>query len=212
MQHCLRMAAGRRLASHAAWIAALVLVVSTFAFTLPAAFAQHVSNPYSGATVYVSPDWTNEVGTAVAAEPAGSALANQMTIVGKTPTFVWLDHIGAIYGGAAAGGRMSLAQHISAAAAQANGAPIVVQLVIYDLPDRDCAALASNGELSIAGGDTVTGPTGAKETLTGTGLEEYENDYITPIYKALAAAPSNVRFVLVDRGRLASQYCYQHRL
>ncbi len=197
MQHCLRMAAGRRLASHAAWIAALVLVVSTFAFTLPAAFAQHVSNPYSGATVYVSPDWTNEVGTAVATEPAGSALANQMTIVGKTPTFVWLDHIGAIYGGAAAGGRMSLAQHISAAAAQANGAPIVVQLVIYDLPDRDCAALASNGELSIAGGDTVTGPTGAKETLTGTGLDEYETDYITPIVQALAAAPSNIRFVLV---------------
>jgi cellulose 1,4-beta-cellobiosidase len=55
---------------------------------------------------------------------------------------------------------MSLRQHINAAAAtQANGGPIVVQLVIYDLPDRDCAALASNGELSIAGGDTVTGPT-----------------------------------------------------
>ena len=147
--------------------------------------------------MYVSPDWTNEVGTAVATEPAGSALANQMTIVGKTPTFVWMDHIGAIYGGAAANGRMSLAQHISAAAAQANGAPIVVQLVIYDLPDRDCAALASNGELSIAGGDTVTGPTGAKETLTGTGLDEYETDYITPIVQALAAAPSNIRFVLV---------------
>jgi cellulase/cellobiase CelA1 len=120
-----------------------------------------------------------------------------MSVVGNTPTFVWMDHIGAIYGGAAANGRMSLAQHISAAAAQADGAPIVVQLVIYDLPDRDCAALASNGELSIAGGDTVTGPTGAKETLTGTGLQEYENDYITPIFDALSAAPSNIRFVLV---------------
>jgi cellulase/cellobiase CelA1 len=150
-----------------------------------------------GAKVYVSPDWTNEVGTAVATEPAGSTLAEQMAVVGNTPTFVWMDHIGAIYGGAAGGGRMSLAQHIAAAATQANGSPIVVQLVIYDLPDRDCAALASNGELSIAGGDTVTGPTGAKETLTGTGLQEYENDYITPIFEALSAAPSNVRFVLV---------------
>jgi cellulose 1,4-beta-cellobiosidase len=147
--------------------------------------------------VYVSPDWTKEVGTAVAAESAGSTLAEQMAVVGNTPTFVWMDHIGAIYGGAAANGRMSLAQHIAAAATQANGAEIVVQLVIYDLPDRDCAALASNGELSIAGGDTVTGPTGAKETLTGTGLQEYESDYITPIYQALAAAPSNIRFVLV---------------
>ena len=176
----------------------LVLAASFLMLLASSASAQtHVSNPYVGAKVYVSPDWTNEVGTAVATEPAGSALAEQMAVVGNTPTFVWMDHIGAIYGGAAGGGRMSLAQHISAAATQANGAPIVVQLVIYDLPDRDCAALASNGELSIAGGDTVTGPTGAKETLTGTGLQEYENDYITPIFDAMAAAPSNVRFVLV---------------
>jgi cellulose 1,4-beta-cellobiosidase len=165
---------------------------------VPGVFAQtHVANPYVGAKVYVSTDWTNEVGTAIASETAGSTLAQQMAVVGNTPTFVWMDHIGAIYGGAAGGGRLSLAQHIAAAAAQANGAEIVVQLVIYDLPDRDCAALASNGELSIAGGDTVTGPTGAKETLVGTGLQEYESDYITPIYQALAAAPSNVRFVLV---------------
>ena len=197
MQSWVKIASSKTCVLRTAWITALFLITSMLTLTLPAAFAQHVANPYSGATVYVSPDWTNEVGTAVATEPAGSALANQMTIVGKTPTFVWMDHIGAIYGGAAGGGRMSLAQHISAAAAQANGAPIVVQLVIYDLPDRDCAALASNGELSISGGDTVTGPTGAKETLVGTGLQEYETYYITPIVQAMAAAPSNVRFVLV---------------
>jgi cellulose 1,4-beta-cellobiosidase len=176
-------------------------VLAALSLTLVAssgvAQATHVANPYVGAKVYVSPDWTTEVGTAVATEPTGSTLAGQMSVVGNTPTFVWMDHIGAIYGGAAANGRMSLAQHIAAAAAQANGAEIVVQLVIYDLPDRDCAALASNGELSIAGGDTVIGPTGAMETLTGTGLQEYETDYITPIVQALAAAPSNIRFVLV---------------
>jgi cellulase/cellobiase CelA1 len=175
-----------------------VLAALFLTLVVPSTFAQtHVANPYVGAKVYVSPDWTTEVATAVATEPAGSTLAQQMAIVGNTPTFIWMDHIGAIYGGAAGGGRLSLAQHIAAAATQAAGAEIVVQLVIYDLPDRDCAALASNGELSIAGGDTVTGPTGAKETLTGTGLQEYENYYITPIYQALAAAPSNIRFVLV---------------
>lgn len=30
--------------------------------------------------------------------------------------------------------------------------PIAGQFVVYDLPDRDCAALASNGEYSIANG------------------------------------------------------------
>jgi cellulose 1,4-beta-cellobiosidase len=189
---------GRR--EHSRHVSGYFSVLAALFLTLLASGAAaqtHVSNPYVGAKVYVSPDWTNEVGTEVAAEPSGSTLASQMSVVGNTPTFVWMDHIGAIYGGAAANGRMSLAQHIAAAATQANGAEIVVQLVIYDLPDRDCAALASNGELSIAGGDTVTGPTGAKETLSGTGLQEYESDYITPIVQALSAAPSNIRFVLV---------------
>lgn len=30
--------------------------------------------------------------------------------------------------------------------------PVAGQFVVYDLPDRDCSALASNGELSIANG------------------------------------------------------------
>ena len=34
--------------------------------------------------------------------------------------------------------------------ADAAGGTQVVQAVIYDLPDRDCAAKASNGEFSIA--------------------------------------------------------------
>jgi cellulose 1,4-beta-cellobiosidase len=144
--------------------------------------------------VYVNPDYATEVATAEASEPS---LAGKMATVAKQPTFVWLDRIAAITavnGNGTATGRLSLQQHINAAVAQANGAEIVVQLVIYDLPQRDCAALASNGELSIAGGDI---PIGGGPALTGTGIQEYENDYITPIYNILAKAPSNVRFVLV---------------
>src|SRR5215469_5719046 len=166
----------------------------------PATYAQHVTNPYAGATQYLNPDYTTEVNAAIAQQTAGSTLAKQMAVVETYPTAVWLDHIGAIYGGAANSGRLGLSQHISAALSQQSGSqPIVVTLVIYDLPDRDCAALASNGELSITGGDTVTGPNGSPETLTGTGLEEYENDYITPIFNILQPFGSNqnIRFVLV---------------
>ena len=42
----------------------------------------------------------------------------------------------------------TLGQYLAAADAQ-GGTPLV-QAVIYDLPDRDCAAKASNGEFSIA--------------------------------------------------------------
>jgi len=56
---------------------------------------------------------------------------------------------------------------------------IVVEFVIYDLPGRDCAALASNGEL----------PAGAITT--------YKSQYIDPIVTLFTAKPSNIRLVLV---------------
>jgi cellulose 1,4-beta-cellobiosidase len=185
----------RRLSGYCfAVLAALLITMST---SRACAQVTHVTNPFVGATVYVNPDYTTEVNSAIATESADSTLAKQMAVVATYPTFVWLDHIGAIAGGTANNGRLGLADHITAALAQQTGTePIIVPLVIYDLPDRDCAALASNGELSIAGGDT---PIGSSTPLTGTGLQEYEQDYITPIYNILANYKdnANLRFVLV---------------
>jgi cellulose 1,4-beta-cellobiosidase len=180
----------RRLRGYFAVLAALLLPL-----VAPGAFAQtHVSNPFVGATQYVNPDYATEVNSAIATESAGSTIAKQMAVVATYPTAIWMDHIGAIAGSST---RKSLAASITAALAQQSGStPIVMIIVIYDLPDRDCAALASNGELSIAGGDT---PKGSTTPLTGTGLQEYEQDYITPIYNVLAGykTNANIRFVLV---------------
>jgi len=59
----------------------------------------------------------------------------------------------------------SLAGHLDAAVQQAtsSGQTVVITIVIYDLPGRDCAALASNGE------------------IPATGLSTYETQYIDPI-------------------------------
>ncbi|GAA5016748.1 hypothetical protein GCM10025734_66710 [Kitasatospora paranensis] len=128
-----------------------------------ASAATKLDNPYTGAKVYVNPDWSAKA----AAEPGGSAVSNQ-------PTFVWLDRIAAISGSSAARG---LKAHLDAAVAQ--GANLV-QLVIYDLPGRDCAALASNGEL------------GATE------IDKYKTQYIDPIAAILAdPAYANLRIVNV---------------
>jgi len=54
--------------------------------------------------------------------------------------------------------------------------------VVYDLPDRDCAALASNGELSIS----------------NNGLSYYEHSYIDPIAQILSNyEKTNLRIVAV---------------
>jgi cellulose 1,4-beta-cellobiosidase len=41
-------------------------------------------------------------------------------------------------------------QNIQSANAAGASPPFAGQFVVYDLPDRDCAALASNGEYTIA--------------------------------------------------------------
>ncbi|MEV0739697.1 glycoside hydrolase family 6 protein [Streptomyces sp. NPDC050549] len=113
-----------------------------------------VDNPYAGAKVYVNPEWSAKA----AAETGGSRISNQ-------PTGVWLDRIAAING---VGGGMGLRAHLDAALAQKGSGEEVVQLVVYDLPGRDCAALASNGEL---------GPTE---------IGRYESEFIDPIAAILA--------------------------
>ncbi|MGA2289895.1 glycoside hydrolase family 6 protein [Bradyrhizobium sp.] len=154
------------------------------------AFAQHVANPFVGATQYVNPDYANEV-AAVIAQTSNAQLKAQMATVAGYPTAVWIDSMAAIAGGSANNGRLSLAQHIAAALKQQTGTePVVITLVIYDLPQRDCAALASNGEISIA-------PNPPTQPLTG--IQTYEQNYITPIFNILQpfASNPNVRFVLV---------------
>ncbi|MFE9601067.1 glycoside hydrolase family 6 protein [Streptomyces hokutonensis] len=113
-----------------------------------------VDNPYAGAKVYVNPEWSAKA----AAETGGSRISNQ-------PTGVWLDRIAAING---VNGGMGLRAHLDAALAQKGSGEEVVQLVVYDLPGRDCAALASNGEL---------GPTE---------IGRYESEFIDPIAAILA--------------------------
>ncbi|MFF7946128.1 glycoside hydrolase family 6 protein [Streptomyces griseorubiginosus] len=114
------------------------------------------ANPYVGAKVYVNPEWSAKA----AAEPGGSRISNQ-------PTAVWLDRIAAING---VNGGMGLRAHLDEALKQKGSGELVVQLVIYDLPGRDCAALASNGEL---------GPND---------LDKYKSQYIDPITSILSDA------------------------
>jgi cellulose 1,4-beta-cellobiosidase len=131
--------------------------------------AGRVDNPYAGATQYVNPDWSANANSVA----GGSRVANQ-------PTGVWMDRIAAIAGTTGARG---LAAHLDAAVQQdaANGSnALVFQVVIYDLPGRDCSALASNGEL---------GPTE---------LSRYQTAYIDPIAAILARpAYANLRIVTI---------------
>ncbi len=140
----------------------------------------HVVNPYAGAQGYVNPDWAAEVRAGAAT--TGGTLGQQEAKVAQYSTAVWLDRIAAVSGGP--GVTRTLAGHLDAAETQAasSSQPIVITIVIYDLPDRDCAALASNGELSVS----------------NNGLALYKSQYIDPIAATLSQAKySNLRIAAI---------------
>ena len=140
----------------------------------------HVDNPYAGANGYVNPDWASEVTTAAAAK--GGTLGAQMSKVAGLSTAVWLDRIATVTGGS--GVTRTLAGHLDAALAQQNasGKQVVATFVVYDLPNRDCSALASNGELLIA----------------NNGLATYESQYIDPIVALFSQAKyANLRIATI---------------
>ncbi|HEX7612820.1 MAG TPA: glycoside hydrolase family 6 protein, partial [Candidatus Limnocylindrales bacterium] len=147
----------------------------------PVAAAEvHQVNPYVGATQYVNPLWKAEAESeAVAQQSANPTLAAKMRVVENQPTAVWLDSMGAIAGPS---GGMGLAAHLNAALTQKGSGPEVVNIIIYDLPGRDCNALASNGELP----------------ATAAGLTTYETQYIDPIVAILSnSAYSGLRISAV---------------
>jgi cellulose 1,4-beta-cellobiosidase len=137
----------------------------------------HVADPFTGARPYLNPDYVKEVQTQATAD--GSAAEAS---VASFQTAIWLDTISAINGGGTTG-RTGLMQQLTNAAAQGTATtPALVEIVIYDLPGRDCAALASNGEIP----------------ATAAGMTEYESQYIDPIASILSQfATSNIRVVAI---------------
>ncbi|NBE80435.1 glycoside hydrolase family 6 protein [Micromonospora rubida] len=121
---------------------------------------EKVDNPYLNAKGYVNPEWK--------AKAESVAGGNR---VSNNPTAVWIDRIAAINGtpDSSSNGAMGVRAHLDEALKQ--GAKYI-QFVVYNLPGRDCAALASNGEL---------GPND---------LPRYKAEYIDPI----AAIQSDAKY------------------
>lgn len=94
--------------------------------------------------MYLSPYYADEV-KASAALVSDATLKAKILKVASIPTFIWFDLVAKT---------PTLGTYLAEASALARstGKKYLVQIVVYDLPDRDCAALASNGEFSIIDG------------------------------------------------------------
>ncbi|GAB1818852.1 glycoside hydrolase family 6 protein [Herbidospora sp. RD11066] len=129
----------------------------------------HVDNPYVGARGYLNPDYVARVDAAATA--AGGAAGTAMRKVAFQPTALWLDSVAAI---SSVRGGMGLRQHLERALVQAlsqgNADPVVVTLVLSDLPGKDCSSWWPTAEFP----------------MTADGVAAYRNQFVNPIAAILA--------------------------
>jgi hypothetical protein len=108
------------------FVSSLRMVKTAFLLltTLLAASAVSAQNPYIGKSVWKSTNYASEV-NAAAVPVLDATLKAKILSVAQVPTFTWLD---AMYKVA------NLPGYLTAATGK------ILQIVIYNLPDRDCRA------------------------------------------------------------------------
>jgi len=121
------------------------------------------ANPFEGASFYVSPEWRAQVESAAAAAPAKSA---QIRSLANQPVALWINSIDAA--------KNKVPRWLDDARGK------LAVLVLYNLPNRDCAAAASAGEL-------------------GAGDEQrYRTEVVDPLAAQLRAHPDQKVAIVVE--------------
>ena len=120
-------------------------------------------NPFAGARLYINPDYVKAVQGVEAAHANEAALLKRME---SLPTAIWLSWIA---------DTKDVPRILDDALQQQKtaGQPVVPLFVVYDLPNRDCSAKASAGELGASQG----------------GEARYRTEFIDAIAAAFARAP-----------------------
>ncbi|KAH8826868.1 glycoside hydrolase family 6 protein [Flagelloscypha sp. PMI_526] len=123
------------------------------------------TNPFSGRTLYANAHYGNYVNTAAAAI-TNATLKAQALKVASVGSFLWLDTIASI---------STFESYIKDVPCGS-----IFGVVIYDLPGRDCAAKASNGELAVGQ------------------LSTYKSSYIDPIVTIIKKYPNTAFAAIIE--------------
>ncbi|KAL1841084.1 hypothetical protein VTJ49DRAFT_7415 [Mycothermus thermophilus] len=156
-------------------VLAALLAAAGSASPVPELEARQSGNPFVGRTLLVNPGYSLKLDQTRQAflSRGDQANANKVKYVQeKVGTFWWISNI-------------FLLRDIDAAiqearAAKQRGENPIVGLVLYNLPDRDCSAGESSGELK----------------LSQNGLNRYKQEYVNPFAQKLKAA-TDVQFAVV---------------
>jgi cellulose 1,4-beta-cellobiosidase len=134
------------------------------------------TNPWLNTVPMTPAYYPEEVRKAVNMFPEEAALFQNAS---AQPVAFWLDSMAKI-------ANLTALMESAKATQQSIGRQVLVEIIIYDLPNRDCAAYASNGEI-LCDGDNCTA-----------GLSLYQRSYIDPIVTILAKYPDITVVALIE--------------
>jgi len=145
------------------------------------------TNPFLGKTYYVNPSYQAELDTSIST--ATGATQQTLQAMRNVPSAYWIDVMAKINGT-----NTSTVAGILADASKKGGQLVV--FIVYDVPNRDCHAKASNGEICCQYNSDKT----CNYDYTGdctTGLNTYKTQYIDPLATIFTQYMNTVPIVLI---------------
>ena len=146
------------------------------------------TNPFAEVSFYVNPSYQKELDSSIAT--ATGDVKSTLQSMRSVPSAYWLDVKAKITGNGT-----DSAEGILADAMSQTPVPLVT-LIVYDLPNRDCKAKASNGEICCTKNTDGTCDYNAAGDCAD-GISEYKNDYIDPLVAVLKKYDGKVPIALV---------------
>jgi cellulose 1,4-beta-cellobiosidase len=135
-------------------------------------------NPFKDTNFYINPGYVENVEATAKRHPD---MATQILKVAKYPSAGWLDSIAAIP-------KLKIWLDEAKKQQDESGKPTLTVVVVYDLPNRDCSAAASAGELKVA----------------QNGMFRYEKEFIDPITALFKSHPDQPIAVVLEPDSLGN--------
>ncbi|RYP09380.1 hypothetical protein DL764_001321 [Monosporascus ibericus] len=139
-------------------------------------------NPFEGRKLFANPEWSRKLDVTHRAFVArgDTENANKVRAIQQIGTFVWVSNIASL---------RNIDNAIAAARVKkwTTGKDQIVGLVLYNLPNRDCSAGESAGEL-----------------IGREGLERYKTEYIAPYARKVRAARDLSFAIVLEPDSLAN--------
>eukprot|EP01064_Diplonema_japonicum_P039413 TRINITY_DN986_c0_g2_i1.p1 TRINITY_DN986_c0_g2~~TRINITY_DN986_c0_g2_i1.p1 ORF type:complete len:440 (+),score=115.79 TRINITY_DN986_c0_g2_i1:65-1321(+) len=155
---------------------------------ITAAAAGAAQNPFEGKSFYVNPSYQKELNSSIAT--ATGAVKATLEGMLEVPSAFWVDVMAKINGTTPDTVEGILKDAGSRSPAQ------LVTLIVYDLPNRDCHAKASNGEICCTPNADGTCNYNANGDCSA-GLNKYKTQYINPLAALVKEHCTKVPMVLI---------------